>query len=120
MLDMLHAAPAPAEDFADETDIVALVTDRAGVEHRLPALEGYRLMEVIRDWGLPIKAECGGACACGTCHVLVDPAWLALLPPPREEEIERLDEIHESGPASRLSCQILMRPEISGIRVRLG
>ena len=35
-----------------------------GVTHRLEALEGWRVMEVIRDWGLPIKAECGGACAC--------------------------------------------------------
>ena len=42
-----------------------------GSTHRLEALEGWRVMEVIRDWGLPIKAECGGACACATCHVWV-------------------------------------------------
>ena len=42
-----------------------------GTSHRLEALEGWRVMEVIRDWGLPIKAECGGACACATCHVWV-------------------------------------------------
>ncbi|MCX7307324.1 MAG: ferredoxin, partial [Afipia sp.] len=39
-----------------------LVTDHDGREHQLEALEGWRVMEVIRDWGLPIKAECGGAC----------------------------------------------------------
>ena len=39
-----------------------------GITHRLEALEGWRVMEVIRDWGLPIKAECGGACACATCN----------------------------------------------------
>ena len=43
-----------------------------GTSHRLEALEGWRVMEVIRDWGLAIKAECGGACACATCHVYVD------------------------------------------------
>jgi 2Fe-2S ferredoxin len=38
-----------------------------GTTHRLEALEGWRIMEVIRDWGIPIKAECGGACTCATC-----------------------------------------------------
>ena len=40
------------------------VTDHAGERHTLEALEGFRIMEIIRDWGLDIKAECGGACAC--------------------------------------------------------
>jgi len=48
------------------------VVDRKGKSHTLEAPDGYRLMEVIRDNGLPIKAECGGACACATCHVYVD------------------------------------------------
>ena len=41
--------------------MILKVVDRAGVEHSLEALDGWRVMEVIRDWGLPIKAECGGA-----------------------------------------------------------
>ncbi len=49
------------------------VTDQTGTRHTLEALEGWRVMEVIRDWGLDIKAECGGACACATCHVYVAP-----------------------------------------------
>lgn len=56
-----------------------VVKDHQGVEHTLEALEGWRVMEVIRDWGVGIKAECGGACACATCHVYVDPAWLNAL-----------------------------------------
>ena len=51
------------------------VTDQDGIRHTLEALEGFRVMEIIRDWGLDIKAECGGACACATCHVYVDEAW---------------------------------------------
>ena len=45
------------------------VTDFEGVEHELEGLEGWRVMEIIRDYGLPIKAECGGACLCGTSCV---------------------------------------------------
>ena len=51
------------------------VIDHHGTEHTLEALEGWRVMEVIRDWDVGIKAECGGACACATCHVYVDPEW---------------------------------------------
>ena len=43
------------------------VVDHDGKEHALQALEGWRVMEIIRDWGIGVKAECGGACACATC-----------------------------------------------------
>ena len=45
------------------------VTDQQGKRHSLDAVEGWRVMEIIREHGLDIKAECGGACACATCHV---------------------------------------------------
>ncbi|MET0745395.1 MAG: 2Fe-2S iron-sulfur cluster-binding protein, partial [Microvirga sp.] len=57
------------------------VTDRFGVRHTLEALEGWRVMEIIRDWGLPIEGLCGGACECATCHVFVAPEWWPLLHP---------------------------------------
>ncbi len=97
-----------------------VVVDREGEEHELEALDGWRVMEVIRDWELPIKAECGGACACATCHVYVDPAWFDKLVPALEEEIAMLDEAFEVGPHSRLSCQILMREEFDGLKVTLA
>ncbi|MEJ1161801.1 2Fe-2S iron-sulfur cluster-binding protein [Prosthecomicrobium sp. N25] len=96
------------------------VVDHAGVEHVLEGLDGWRVMEVIRDWGVGIKAECGGACACGSCHVYVDPAWTDQLVPPSDEEVEQLDLIYESEPNSRLSCQILLRPELDGLAVTLA
>ena len=52
------------------------VTDRAGQRHTLEAIEGWRVMEIIRDWGLPIEGLCGGACECATCHVFVAEEWL--------------------------------------------
>jgi len=101
-------------------EVVLFVVDRQGQEHVLPALPGWRAMEVIRDWGLDIKATCGGACACATCHVYVDPQWLDQLPAPLEEETDRLDEAFDVEPNSRLACQILMSREISGLRLRLA
>ena len=67
------------------------VTDRDGKEHEVEATDGWRVMEVIRDAGLDISAECGGACACATCHVYVDPAWMDKIEPRGEEENDMLD-----------------------------
>jgi 2Fe-2S ferredoxin len=97
------------------------VTDRLGRRHALEALEGWRVMEVIREWGLPIKAECGGACACATCHIYVDEKWLARLHPPTEEEQGMLtDEAFEVQGNSRLSCQILMSEALDGLELTLA
>lgn len=96
------------------------VTDRNGKRHTLEALEGFRVMEIIRDWGLDIKAECGGACACATCHVYVAPDWVDRLHPPRDEEEDMLDSAFDVGPESRLSCQILMSEELDGIELTLA
>ncbi len=97
-----------------------IVTDREGKSHTLDALEGWRVMEIIRDNGLPIKAECGGACACATCHVYVDSDWLKKLPEMLEEEEEMLDEAMAVESNSRLSCQILMNDELNGLKVTLA
>jgi 2Fe-2S ferredoxin len=91
-----------------------------GTVHRLEALDGWRVMEVIRDWGLPIKAECGGACACATCHVWVDEQWLAKLAPPSAEELEMLDGAFNVDDRSRLCCQIIMSPELDGLTLELA
>ncbi|KAF0173725.1 MAG: 2Fe-2S iron-sulfur cluster binding domain-containing protein [Hyphomonadaceae bacterium] len=96
------------------------VIDRNGALHTVEGLDGWRVMEIIRDQGLPIKAECGGACACATCHVYVDEAWLGKLVPPTDEEVERLDDAFEVTGASRLSCQILMREDFDGLTVTLA
>ena len=91
-----------------------------GTSHRLEALEGWRVMEVIRDWGLPIKAECGGACACATCHVWVDAKWIPKLAAPTHEELEMLDGAFHVDERSRLCCQIIMSLELDGLEVELA
>lgn len=98
-----------------------IVTDFDGNTHALEGLDGWRVMEVIRDYGLPIKADCGGACCCATCHVYVDPAWLEKLPAPTEEERDRLDfDAIAPRDNSRLSCQILMSDSMDGLRVTMA
>jgi 2Fe-2S ferredoxin len=101
------------------------VIDRNGKKHALEGIAGWRVMEIIRDYAmsdktLAIKAECGGACACATCHVYVDDVWKNRLMPPIQEEIERLDEAFEVRDNSRLSCQILMQEELDGLTVILA
>ncbi len=101
-------------------NVTVHVTDYNGTRHRLDGLEGWRLMEVIRDCGLPIKAECGGACACATCHVYVAPAWLEKLVPPSGDETMMLDDAMAVEDNSRLSCQIILSPELEGLEVTLA
>jgi 2Fe-2S ferredoxin len=96
------------------------VTNQNGAEQALEGLEGWRLMEVIRDYKLPIKAECGGACICATCHVYVDSKWLDRLHPASAEETDQLDNAFEVQDNSRLSCQIILNEELDGLRVTLA
>ena len=96
------------------------VTDLAGKRHELEALDGWRVMEIIRDHGLPIKAECGGACSCATCHVYVHEDWTDKLHDIREDEEDMLDEAFEVEDNSRLSCQIIMSEDLDGIEVSLA
>ena len=97
-----------------------IVTDQSGETHELEAIEGWRVMEIIKDYGLPIKAECGGACCCATCHVYVDEDWRDKLYPPTDEEIDMLDEAMDIEDNSRLSCQILMSEELDGLKLTLA
>lgn len=97
-----------------------LVTDQDGTEHEIEGIEGWRVMEIIRDHGLPIKAECGGCCSCATCHVYVDEAWVDKLYEARDDELDLLDTAPDVRDNSRLSCQILMSEELDGLKLTLA
>lgn len=97
-----------------------LVTDQQGIRHELEGLEGWRAMEVIRDWGLDIKAECGGACACATCHVYVEDGWLERLPAVSHDEDDLLYTAPDRQANSRLSCQILLTEALDGLELTLA
>ena len=97
-----------------------IVTDQEGDDHELEGLDGWRVMEVIRDWGVGIKAECGGACSCATCHVYVDPGWFEKLAQPSDDEEDLLYSTLDKKPNSRLSCQILLSEELDGLKVTIA
>lgn len=103
-----------------DEDLKIYVTDPDGAEHVLDAPPGWRVMEIIRDHGLPIKAECGGCCACATCHVYVAQEWRDRVPPAGEEELYMLDEAYDVRDESRLSCQLIMDASLDGLRVTIA
>jgi 2Fe-2S ferredoxin len=97
------------------------VTDQNGVRHALKAeANGSSLMSLIRDAGLPIRAECGGSCVCATCHVQVGDQWLDTLPPQSDDEVATLEAAYEPGRNSRLACQIPLAPELAGLHVAVA
>jgi len=98
---------------------VVNVIDTNGKTHSLEAVEGWRVMEIIREHGLPMEGTCGGACACATCHVIVDDAWADKLHPARDDEEDMLDNVPNVMPASRLSCQLIYTEELDGLTVAL-
>ena len=104
-----------------DKDLTLTVIEKDGTKHTVPALEGWRVMEIIRDNDLPIRAECGGSCACATCHVYVKERWWDKMPPISDDEQFMLDGVDGYDPKmSRLSCQILMREDLDGLEVVLA
>ncbi|MCE2461441.1 MAG: 2Fe-2S iron-sulfur cluster binding domain-containing protein [Pseudomonadales bacterium] len=81
---------------------------------------GDIVMELARAEGIEgIDAECGGGCACATCHVHVDPDWMPIVGPPSEIEQDMLAFDGEVAPTSRLSCQIELTDELDGLRLKV-
>ncbi|KAF0232235.1 MAG: hypothetical protein FD175_57 [Beijerinckiaceae bacterium] len=108
MTESLAAEKPDAIAFDEElADGTLTVIDRTGVAHRLPGVDGMSLMEIVRGFDLPIPATCGGAAACGTCHVFADARYGARLPKPTEEENWQLDHLIAARSESRLACQII-------------
>ncbi len=83
------------------------------------AKAGDRLLEVAQIADQPLEGTCEGQMACSTCHVIVAPEWFVRLPKAREEEEDMLDLAAGATRNSRLSCQIILTPELDGLRVSL-
>jgi 2Fe-2S ferredoxin len=91
-----------------------------GKEYVLDVENGVNLMQAAIDNGVPgILGDCGGGCACATCHVFIDPAWAEKSGKPSELEADLLDGLMEPQPTSRLSCQVVVSDALDGIVVRL-
>ena len=97
------------------------IVTRDGTETIVEGRVGWSVMENIRDNGFDeLLALCGGCCSCATCHVHVDPEWIADVGPPKPDEDDLLDTSDHRVETSRLSCQIEFRPELDGLRVQIA
>lgn len=91
-----------------------------GKTHIIDANNGGTIMEAATKHNVPgIDADCGGACACATCHVYVDDAWLSKVPAMGSMEESMLDFAENVMPNSRLSCQIVLNEDLDGIVVTI-
>ncbi len=95
--------------------------EHGGKEHVVEVSNGMTVMEGARDNNIPgIEADCGGACACSTCHVYVDPTWAEKLPAKDDMEEDMLDFAFEPDPArSRLTCQLKVTDALDGLIVHM-
>jgi 2Fe-2S ferredoxin len=90
--------------------------DSGGTARTVDGEAGSTVMETAIKNGVPeIEAECGGACACSTCHLYIDEAWMAKVGEPSPMEADMLDFAFEVKPNSRLSCQIKVTEELDGL-----
>ncbi|MEM9570387.1 MAG: 2Fe-2S iron-sulfur cluster-binding protein [Pseudomonadota bacterium] len=98
--------------------VKVIFIDHEGLERSVDADVGASVMESAIKAGIPgIDADCGGACACATCHVYVDRSFLEIVGKPEEMEQSMLDFAENVQENSRLSCQISVSEELDGLRV---
>ena len=91
-----------------------------GTGHTMDVAEGLSVMEGAVNNNVPgIDADCGGSCACATCHVYVDAAWDHLTGEKNESEASMISFANAVEPNSRLSCQIRVTAELDGLVVRM-
>ena len=92
-----------------------------GTRHEVEVEKGYSVMEGAINNNIDgIVAECGGACACATCHAYVDEAWLDKMPPMDDMEDSMLDAAYERRDNSRLTCQLEVTEDMDGLIIHVA
>jgi 2Fe-2S ferredoxin len=95
--------------------------DTTGKHHEVEAGSAVTVMQAAREHDVPgITADCGGTCACGTCHVIVSPEWVDRLPAAGDVELLMLEFALNREKNSRLSCQIKVDPSLDGLVVHVA
>jgi len=98
-----------------------IVVDRDGVEHKVEAKPGLKIMEILRELDYGVAAICGGLCSCATCHVFIADDWACRLPKPQSDESDLLKELPGYRPAeSRLSCQLDFTEALDGLKLTIA
>ena len=94
--------------------------EHSGKSHSINVQNGLTVMEGAIQNNIPgIDADCGGSCACATCHVYVDQKWFNKLPNKESSEEDMLDMAFESNKFSRLTCQLTVTDELDGLVVKM-
>ena len=115
---LLAAKRSMAADAAPSARITYILRD--GTRREVAVPHGYSVMEGARRYGIPgVEGDCGGACACATCHVYLEEGWYERLPLSDELEAGMLDFAFDVRPTSRLSCQIKAGDTTDGLVVRI-
>jgi len=91
------------------------------IRHEVDVENGYSVMEGAINANIEgIVAECGGACACATCHSYIDNAWMDKMPPMDDMEDSMLDAAYERKDNSRLTCQIEVNDNLNGLIIHVA
>jgi len=94
--------------------------EHSGKSHEIEVADGFSVMEGAVQNNIPgIDADCGGSCACATCHVYVDKKWFDKLSKKDSAEEDMLDMAHQPNKFSRLSCQLTVTNELDGLVVKM-
>lgn len=97
-----------------------IYTEKDGTRHEADVPVGHSVMEGAKNNDIPgIDADCGGACACATCHVYIPQEWRARVGDASSDEMEMLECATDPEENSRLSCQIKVTDELDGLVVEL-
>lgn len=104
------------------SDTVKLhITDRQGESHEIEAIVGFTIKDVIAQSLRPDHfGDCGGCCACATCHVYVDEAYVDKLNICDEDETEMLEMSSDKRSNSRLGCQVPVTAEMDGMKLEVA
>ncbi|KAK4164965.1 2Fe-2S ferredoxin-type domain-containing protein [Cladorrhinum sp. PSN259] len=106
--------PKPGEE------LYVTFVDKEGAEHKIAVCKGENLLDIAQAHDLEMEGACGGSCACSTCHVIVlDQEYFDKIPEADDDENDMLDLAFGLQETSRLGCQIVMTPELDGLRVQL-
>ncbi|MEG0196653.1 MAG: 2Fe-2S iron-sulfur cluster-binding protein [Acinetobacter sp.] len=94
--------------------------EHGGQEHIVNLIAGQTLMQLAVDNDIPgIDADCGGECACGTCHVMLQQKWFSVANKAEADELQMLDMTPERSATSRLSCRVQITDAMDGMAVHL-
>lgn len=106
-------------DDKDSKTLNLTFISKDGSQCMVKTQKGKSILEIAHENGIDIEGACDGACACSTCHVIIDTDFYDKLPEPLDEENDMLDLAFSPTETSRLGCQIIMNEKINGIRIAL-